>query len=80
MSGKIVFRNVMGILLPGVNSIISERTNQIYGQLLEKAVMLSLEIIILVLEKDQTVSDFWRPLYQVSNVSGFQVVLSIYLS
>lgn len=71
MSGKIVFRNVMGILLPGVNSIISERTNQIYGQLLEKAVMLSLEIIILVLEKDLTISDFWRPLYQVSNVSGF---------
>ncbi|KAE9464397.1 hypothetical protein C3L33_03696, partial [Rhododendron williamsianum] len=65
MSGKIVFRNVMGILLPGVNSIISERTNQIYGQLLEKAVMLSLEIIILVLEKDLTISDFWRPLYQL---------------
>ncbi|KAF7147071.1 hypothetical protein RHSIM_Rhsim03G0247900 [Rhododendron simsii] len=80
MSGKIVFRNVMGILLPGVNSIISERTNQIYGQLLEKAVMLSLEIIILVLEKDQTVSDFWRPLYQVSNVSGFQVPLDVILS
>lgn len=72
MSGKIVFRNVMGILLPGVNSIISERTNQIYGQLIEKAVMLSLEIIILVLEKDLTVSDFWRPLYQVFNVSGFK--------
>lgn len=55
----------MGILLPGVNSIINERTNQIYGQLLEKAVELSLEIIILVLEKDVLLSDFWRPLYQV---------------
>lgn len=65
MSGRVVFRNIMGILLPGVNSIISERNNQIYGPLLEKAVMLSLEIIILVLEKDLTVSDFWRPLYQV---------------
>jgi len=52
MSGRVVFRNIMGILLPGVNSIISERNNQIYGPLLEKAVMLSLEIIILVLEKD----------------------------
>lgn len=68
MSGRVVFRNIMGILLPGVNSIISERNNQIYGPLLEKAVMLSLEIIILVLEKDLTVSDFWRPLYQPLDV------------
>lgn len=65
MSGKAVFRNIMGILLPGVNTIISERTSQIHGQLLEKAVQLSLEIIILVLEKDLLLSDFFRPLYQV---------------
>ena len=65
MSGRIVFRNIMGILLPGVNSIITERTSQIYGQLIEKAVQLSLEIILLVLEKDLLVSDYWRPLYQV---------------
>lgn len=64
MSGKTVFRNIMGILLPGVNSIMTERTNQIYGQLIEKAVLLSLEIVILVLEKDVLLSDFWRPLYQ----------------
>ncbi|XP_052198623.1 nuclear pore complex protein NUP205 isoform X2 [Diospyros lotus] len=64
MSGKTVFQNIMGILLPGVNSIISERTNQTYGQLVERAVLLSLEIIILVFEKDLSVSDFWRPLYQ----------------
>lgn len=65
MSGKTVFRNITGILLPGVNAIITERTNEVYGQLLEKAVQLSLEIIILVLEKDLLLSDFWRPLYQV---------------
>lgn len=65
MSGKTVFRNIMGILMPGVNSIISERTNQAYGKLLEKAVQLSLEIVILVMEKDLFLSDFWRPLYQV---------------
>lgn len=68
MSGKTVFRNVMGILLPGVDSIITERTNQIYGQLLENSVLLSLEVILLVLEKDVTVSDFWRPLYQPLDV------------
>lgn len=65
MSGKAVFRNIMGILQPGVDSIITERNNQIYGPLLEKAVQLSLEIVILVFEKDLLLSDFWRPLYQV---------------
>ncbi|KAM1046711.1 hypothetical protein PS2_025924 [Malus domestica] len=68
MSGKTVFQNIMGILLPGVNAIITERTNEVYGQLLEKAVQLSLEIIILVLEKDLLLSDFWRPLYQPLDV------------
>ncbi|KAK6156483.1 hypothetical protein DH2020_010731 [Rehmannia glutinosa] len=68
MSGKTLFRNIMGIVLPGVNFLITERTNQIHGQLLEKAVLLSLEIIILVMEKDSIVSDFWRPLYQPLDV------------
>ncbi|XP_057538767.1 nuclear pore complex protein NUP205 isoform X1 [Amaranthus tricolor] len=68
MSGKTVFRNIMSILSPGVNSIISERTSQLYGNLLEKAVHLSLEIIILVLEKDLQLADFWRPLYQPLDV------------
>lgn len=68
MSGKTVFRNIMAILQPGVNAVITERTSQVYGQLLEKAVQLSLEIIILVLEKDLLLSDFWRPLYQPVDV------------
>lgn len=65
MSGKTLFRNIMGIVLPGVDFLITEYTNQTYGKLLENAVLLSLEIMILVMEKDSTVSDFWRPLYQV---------------
>lgn len=65
MSGKTVFRNIMSILSPGVNYLISERTSQIYGELLEQAVLLSLEIVNLVLEKDLAVSEYWRPLYQV---------------
>lgn len=72
MSGKSVFRNIMSILLPGVNFIINERTTQIYGQLLEKAVLLSLEVLILVLEKDLIVSDLWRPLYQPLDIILFQ--------
>ncbi|KAL5988464.1 hypothetical protein ACLOJK_036229 [Asimina triloba] len=69
MSGKTVFRHIMGILLPGVNALIQDRTSQIYGHLLEKAIHLSLEIIILVLEKDLLVADFWRPLYQPLDVT-----------
>ncbi|PHU07947.1 Nuclear pore complex protein [Capsicum chinense] len=68
MSGKTVFRNIMSILSPGVNYLISERTSQIYGQLLEQAVLLSLEIVDLVLEKDLAVSEFWCPLYQPLDV------------
>ncbi|CAJ1975462.1 unnamed protein product [Sphenostylis stenocarpa] len=47
MSGKTAFRNIMSILLPGVNSVIAERSSQLYGQLLENAVQLALEIMIL---------------------------------
>ncbi|TYG60131.1 hypothetical protein ES288_D07G043800v1 [Gossypium darwinii] len=68
MSGKTVFRNIMSILMPGVNTIIAERNSQVYGPLLEKAVLLSLEIVILVLEKDILLADFWRPLYQPLDV------------
>ncbi|RAL44221.1 hypothetical protein DM860_016467 [Cuscuta australis] len=68
MSGKSAFRNVMSILLPGVSIVINERTSQGHGHLLEKAILLSLEIILLVLEKDLIVSDFWRPVYQPLDV------------
>ncbi|VVB01678.1 unnamed protein product [Arabis nemorensis] len=64
MSGKTLYRNLMGVLEVGVNSIISERMSKIYGKILEKAVQLSLEILLLVFEKDLFVSDVWRPLYQ----------------
>ncbi|PIA65680.1 hypothetical protein AQUCO_00100883v1 [Aquilegia coerulea] len=64
MCGKTVFRNIMSILLPGVNAIIVDRADHIYGQFLEKAVHISLEIVLLVFEKDLLLADFWRPLYQ----------------
>lgn len=54
----------MSILLPGVNSIIVERSSQIHEQYLESVVQVSLEILILVLDKDLLLSDYWRPLYQ----------------
>lgn len=69
MSGKGLYRNLMGILQVGVDSIISERLSKTYGKILEKAVQLSLEILLLVFEKDLLVSDVWRPLYQVFGCS-----------
>ena len=65
MGGKVAFRNIMNIILVGVDSIINERTTQTYGILLEKTVHLSLEIFILVMEKDLALADVFRPLYQV---------------
>ena len=65
MSGKVAFRNIMNIILVGVDSLIKERTTQTYGIILEKAVHLSLEIFILVMERDLALADVFRPLYQV---------------
>jgi nuclear pore complex protein Nup205 len=65
MSGKVAFRNIMNIILVGVDSLINERTTQTYGIILEKAVHLSLEIFILVMERDLALADVFRPLYQV---------------
>ncbi|KAG2649322.1 hypothetical protein PVAP13_1NG109800 [Panicum virgatum] len=68
MGGKVAFRNIMNIILVGVDSIINERTTQTYGILLEKTVHLSLEIFILVMEKDLALADVFRPLYQPLDV------------
>ncbi|VAI57019.1 unnamed protein product [Triticum turgidum subsp. durum] len=64
MCGKVAFRNIMNIILMGVDTLINERTTQTYGILLEKAVHLSLEIFILVMERDLVLADVFRPLYQ----------------
>ncbi|KAK3156306.1 hypothetical protein QOZ80_2AG0105440 [Eleusine coracana subsp. coracana] len=68
MSGKVAFRNIMNIILVGVDSLISERTTQTYGILLEKTVHLCLEIFILVMERDLALADVFRPLYQPLDV------------
>lgn len=77
MSGRTIFRNIMSILSLGTNSIIHDRSSKTYGHILEKAVHLSLEIVILVFEKDLLVAGSWRPLYQV--VTLIVVMLYMYL-
>ncbi|XP_078177488.1 nuclear pore complex protein (DUF3414) isoform X2 [Carex rostrata] len=64
MSGRQAFRNVMNILLMGVDTLIEERSTKVYSHLLEKAVHLSLQIILLALDHDLNLADAWRPLYQ----------------
>ncbi|XP_015688500.2 nuclear pore complex protein NUP205 [Oryza brachyantha] len=68
MSGKVAFRNIMNIILVGVDTLINERTTQTYGILLEKTVHLSFEIFILVMERDLVLADVFRPLYQPLDV------------
>jgi nuclear pore complex protein Nup205 len=75
MCGKVAFRNIMNIVLVGVDTLINERTTQTYGILLEKTVHLSLEIFILVMERDLVLADVFRPLYQVFILSYYVNVL-----
>jgi hypothetical protein len=75
MCGKVAFRNIMNIVLVGVDTLINERTTQTYGILLEKTVHLSLEIFILVMERDLVLADVFRPLYQVFILSCYVIVL-----
>jgi nuclear pore complex protein Nup205 len=65
MSGKQAFRNVMNILLMGVDTLIEERSTKVYGHVLEKVTHLSLQIILLALDHDSNLADAWCPLYQV---------------
>ncbi|MCO5606891.1 hypothetical protein L7F22_061082 [Adiantum nelumboides] len=63
MSGKTIFRNLMNIVMLGVNAIMEERVSQCHGRQLEEAVNLSLEVVLLGLSKDAAYADFWRPVY-----------------
>lgn len=64
MSGRVVYRNLMSILCLGVNSVMEQRTDQLYGPALEKSVSLCLQILLLALEKDFLFAEAWRPVYQ----------------
>lgn len=68
MAGKVIFRNIMGILMLGTAGLMVERTTQLYGPYLEEAVQLSLQLILLALAMDSVAADFWRPAYQVCAV------------
>lgn len=64
MSGKVIYRNMMSILMVGVNSVMEQRTSQLYGPALEEAISLSLQILHLALSKDSLFAEAWRPVYQ----------------
>jgi nuclear pore complex protein Nup205 len=64
MSGKVIYRNIMSILMMGVNSVMGQRTSQLYGPALEEAMSLCLQILHLSLSKDNLFAEAWRPVYQ----------------
>ena len=66
MSGKTIFRNVMSILMLGVNIVMEERVSRSHGPDLEEAILLCLELLLMALNKDAAYVDTWRPMYQAS--------------
>lgn len=64
MSGKVIYRNMMNILMAGVNSVMEQRTSQLYGPALEETISLCLHILHLALSKDNLFAEAWRPVYQ----------------
>lgn len=65
MSGRVIYRNMMSILMLGVNTVAEERTSQLHGPFLEDAVQLCLQLFLLALTKDALFAEHWRPVYQV---------------
>jgi nuclear pore complex protein Nup205 len=66
MNGKVIFRNIMSILMLGVNTVMEQRTSQLYGPALEDAISLCLQILLSAFSKDSLFAEYWRPIYQVS--------------
>ncbi|KAG0575941.1 hypothetical protein KC19_5G042200 [Ceratodon purpureus] len=64
MSGKVIYRNVMSISMKGVNSVIEQRTSQLYGPAVVIAISLCLQILHLPLSRDNLFAGAWRPVYQ----------------
>ncbi|CAM6098602.1 unnamed protein product [Calypogeia fissa] len=64
MSGRIIYRNIMNILMLGVNTVADERISQLHGPFLEDAIQLCLQLILLALTKDGPYAEHWRPVYQ----------------
>ncbi|KAH7280638.1 hypothetical protein KP509_36G007000 [Ceratopteris richardii] len=68
MSGKTIFRNLLSIIMLGVNTVLEERVRQCYGAYLEEAISLCLELLLLGFSKDLLYADCGRPLYHPVDV------------
>lgn len=66
MQGRGIYRNIMALLMSGVDSIKDQRESLPYGELVEEAVRLSLNILVLALGRDAVLAELWRPSYRVS--------------
>lgn len=66
MQGRVIFRNLLALLMSGVDSIKDQRESLAYGELVEEAVRLALSVLVLAMGKDAALAELWRPGYKVS--------------
>lgn len=76
MNGKVIYHNLMSILMLGVNSVMEQRTGQLHGSVLEEAICLSFKILILAFSKDTLYAEAWSPVYQACLLSTLYSILT----
>lgn len=76
MNGKVIYHNLMSILMLGVNSVMEQRTGQLHGSVLEEAICLSFKILFLAFSKDTLYAEAWSPVYQACLLSTLYSILT----
>ncbi|GAQ82869.1 nuclear pore complex protein Nup205 [Klebsormidium nitens] len=64
MQGRVIFRNLLALLMSGVDSVKDQRESLAYGELVEEAVRLALSVLVLAMGKDAALAELWRPGYK----------------
>lgn len=68
MSGALIYRTVMDILALGPDRALDIRAAQPEGEVLERAIHLSLQLLEVAFSLDSLVADSWRPAHQPLDV------------
>ena len=63
-NGEVVYCNLMSIFMLGVKSVLEQRKSQLYGPILEEAISLSFQIVILAFLKESLFVEAWYPSHQ----------------
>uniref|UniRef100_A0A7I4C4Z9 Uncharacterized protein n=1 Tax=Physcomitrium patens TaxID=3218 RepID=A0A7I4C4Z9_PHYPA len=65
-NGEVIYSNLMNILALGVESLLDQRTSQLYGAVLEEAISLSFQIFIHAFLKESQLAEACNPSLQMS--------------